>query len=163
MPAPACIAQAAEDYRFNSNFLLNSVKDLGPEEWFKRPSECSNHIAWILGHVIWTRKAVLARLGAEWSAPWLGLFARGVKLDETAAYPSPDTLMDAWRETGEMLSGALENCPEDVLAKPATPPSPPTVDGKISGLVRFLAWHETYHVGQIAYVRCLLGHKSLMG
>lgn len=113
--------------------------------------------------MIWTRKAVLARLGSDWSAPWLGLFARGVKLDETAAYPSPDMLMDAWRETGDLLHGVLENCPEDVLAKLATPPSPPTADGKISGLVRFLSWHETYHVGQIAYVRCLLGHKSLMG
>ena len=28
MPTVACIAQAAEDYRYNNSFLLNTVKDL---------------------------------------------------------------------------------------------------------------------------------------
>ena len=41
MPVPACVAQAAEDYRFNNNFLLNMVKDLTPDEWLKRPNECT--------------------------------------------------------------------------------------------------------------------------
>src|SRR5579871_1843942 len=62
MPIPASIAHAAEDYRFNNNFVLNTVKDLAPEEWLKRPNDCSNHIAWILGHLLWTRKRILARL-----------------------------------------------------------------------------------------------------
>src|SRR5207248_7088575 len=98
MPVPPSIAQAAEDYRFNNNFLLSSVKDLSADEWLKRPNECTNHIAWIVGHLIWARKAVLGRLGAEWSTPWLGQFARGAKLDDTAAYPSSDALIDAWKE-----------------------------------------------------------------
>lgn len=163
MPVPACIAQAADDYRFNNSFLLNTVKDLTPEEWLKRPTVCTNHISWIVGHVTWTRKAVLARLGTAWSTPWLGMFAHGVKLDETAAYPSPDALMDSWKEVGGLLCDALENATDEVLCKPATPPAPPTTDGKISGVIRFLAWHETYHVGQISIVACMLGHKGLMG
>ena len=163
MPVAACIAQAAEDYRFNNGFLLNTVKDLSAEEWLKRPTVCANHISWIVGHVTWTRKAILARLGTEWSTPWLGMFARGVKLDETAAYPSPDALMDAWKEVGSLLGAALENVSEEALCKDATPPAPPTADGKISGVIRFLAWHETYHVGQISMVACMLGHKGLMG
>ena len=71
--------------------------------------------------------------------------------------------MDAWTEVGGLLSGALENASEEILARPIPPPAPPTADGKISGLIRFLAWHETYHVGQICYVRALLGHKGMMG
>ena len=163
MPVPACIAQAAEDYRFNNNFLLNSVKDLAAEEWVKRPSENCNHVAWIVGHVIWARTSVLSRLGAKWSAPWLGLFARGAKLDDSAAYPSSDTLIDAWKEVGVVLSQALENASEEALGCAVTPPGPPSADGKISGQIRFLAWHETYHVGQVSIVRGLLGHKGLMG
>lgn len=163
MPVPACIAQAAEDYRFNNKFLLNTVKALPPEEWLKRPNVCTNHIAWIVGHVIWARKAILAKLGKEWSAPWLGLFARGVKLDDTTAYPSSDALMEAWKEVGEVLSGALENASEEALGCAVTPPGPPSADGTISGQVRFLAWHETYHVGQVSLVACMLGHKGTMG
>jgi len=163
MPVPACIAQAAEDDRFNNGFLLNTVKDLPPEEWTRRPNDCTNHIAWIVGHLIWARRSILSKLGAEWSAPWLGLFARGTKLDGTAAYPSPDTLIDAWKEVGEVLNKALENASEETLGCGVVPPGPPSADGKIGGQVRFLAWHETYHVGQASMVRCLLGHKGLMG
>jgi DinB superfamily len=101
-------------------------------------------------------------LGTEWSLPWLGLFARGAKLDDSAAHPSPDTLMDAWREVSGVLAGALENASEDLLSQPSTQ-GPPSADGKVSGVVRFLAYHETYHVGQAAYLRCWLGHKGMMG
>jgi uncharacterized damage-inducible protein DinB len=139
------------------------VKDLTPEEWLKRPEGAANHIEWIVGHVLWARTAVLSRLGAKWSAPWIGLFARGVKVDDTAAYPSPDALMAAWQEVTAALNMALENASDDLVGQPAPQPGPPSADGKLSGTIRFLAWHETYHVGQLSYVRGLLGHKSLMG
>jgi len=163
MPVPAAIAHAAEEFRINNNFTLNFVKDLSPEEWLKRPEGCVNHVAWIVGHVIWARKSVLTRLGAEWSAPWLGMFARGEKIDESAAYPSPDTLMQAWQDVAGALQHALENASDEVVAQPAPKPGPPSADGRLSGTIGFLAWHETYHVGQISYLRGLLGHKSLMG
>lgn len=163
MAISACIAQAFEDYCWNNDFLVNTVKDLAPDEWLKRVTVCSNHISWITGHLIWTRRAVLARLGTEWSRPWLGMFARGVKLDDTAVYPLPDELMNAWKEVGSVLCGALSSAPEELLSKAATSPGPPTADGKISGVIRFLAWHETYHIGQISLVTCMLGHKGLMG
>ena len=163
MLVSACISQAVEDYRFNNSFLLNTVKDLPAQEWLKRPSVCTNHISWIVGHVIWARKAVLTRLGQEWSTPWLAMFARGTKLDNTTAYPSPGTLMDTWKDVGGILCTSLEEAPEELLSKSATPPGPPTADGKVSGVIRFMAWHETYHVGQISLVACMLGHKGLMG
>ena len=53
MPVPAVIAAAAENYRFNSDFLARTVQDLSPDEWLSRPNDNTNHIAWIVGHVIW--------------------------------------------------------------------------------------------------------------
>jgi hypothetical protein len=162
MSVPAVIVTAAENYRFNSGFLTKMVGDLTPEEWLRRPDERSNHIAWIVGHVVWSRKQLLVRLGTEWSLPWLGSFARGGKCEDAAAYPSSDALLDGWREVSEVLAGALENASEEALAQPATN-GPPSADGKISGIVNFLAIHETYHVGQASYLRGWLGHKGLMG
>jgi uncharacterized damage-inducible protein DinB len=162
MPVPAVIASAAENYRFNSKFLENSVKDLAPEEWLRRPAETTNHIAWIVGHVAWTRGRLLHYVGTEWRQPGLDPFARGVKLGEDSAYPSPEWLLGIWRESASVLTAALEGVSEDALAKPATQ-GPPSADGKISGIVNFLAIHETYHGGQIAYLRSWLGHKGMMG
>jgi uncharacterized damage-inducible protein DinB len=163
MPVPAAIIAAAEEFRYNNKFTENFVKDLDPEEWLKRPEGSANHIAWIVGHIIWARTAVLSRLGSKWSAPWLGMFARGEKVDDATAYPSPDTLMDAWQEVSGALTAALEAASDELVDQPAPKPGPPSADGKLSGTIRFLSWHETYHVGQISYVRSLLGHKSLMG
>jgi len=162
MPVPAVIATAAHNYGFNSDFLVKMVSDLSPEEWLRRPDEKCNHIAWIVGHVVWTRKALLGRLGTEWSQPWLGMFARGTKCEDGAAYPSPDALLDAWREVSGVLAGTLDTVSEEALAQPATS-GPPSTDGKESGIVDFLAIHETYHIGQASYLRGWLGHKGLMG
>jgi uncharacterized damage-inducible protein DinB len=162
MPVPAVIASAAENYRFNSDFLARTVEDLSPDEWLRRPDEKLNHIAWIVGHVIWARKSVLTRLGADWSQPWLSSFARGVKCNDVATFPSPETLKDNWREISAVLATALDGASEDVLSQPSTQ-GPPSADGKISGVVNFLAIHETYHLGQASYLRSWMGHKGLMG
>jgi len=162
MPIPAVIAAAAENYRFNSDFLVKTVKDLSPEEWLRRPDGRGNHIAWIVGHVIWTRGRLLSRLGTEWSQPWLGLFGLGVKVDEETSYPSPETLTDAWSDVSAVLTDALDRVSEELLAQPVTQ-GPRSADGKMSGVVNFLAIHETYHIGQAAYLSCWLGHKGPMG
>ena len=163
MPVPDAIAHAAEEFRYNNNFTSNFVKDLSAEDWMHRPEGAANHIAWIVGHIIWARTAVLGRLGSQWSAPWLGLFARGEKVDGTAPYPSPEVLMSAWDDVAKKLNSALEAATDELVGQPAAKPGPPSADGKMSGTIRFLSWHETYHVGQISYVRGLLGKKSLMG
>jgi len=70
--------------------------------------------------------------------------------------------MSAWNEVSGVLAGAMENASEEALAQPATG-GPPSADGKVSGIVNFLAIHETYHVGQAAYLSCWMGHKGIMG
>ena len=163
MPIPAVIASTAENYRFNSKFLAQTVSDLSPEEWLRRPNENLNHIAWIVGHMAFCRGRVLHYMGTEWSQPGLSdLFNRGARLQPDSAYPSPESLLNTWSETGRAMAAAFENVSEELLAQPATQ-GPPSLDGKISGIVGFMAIHETYHLGQISYLRAWLGHKGLMG
>lgn len=162
MPIPEAIATAAENFRFNSGFLAKMVGDLSQEEWLRRPGDSGNHIAWIVGHVVWTRKYLLDRIGTQWSLPWLDLFARGLKCADAGAFPSRETLLDGWCNVSGVLDGALDSVSEDVLTQPSVK-GPPSADGKVSGIVNFLAIHETYHIGQASYLRSWMGHKGLMG
>lgn len=162
MPIASPIASAAHTYRQNEKILGKTFLGLTPEEWQRRPGETSNPILWVVGHVIWARSLVLGVLGSSWTRPWLPLFVRGAKLGEPAQYPSPDELLLAWQEVSESLTAALEGATEEALSAPA-PEKMPTVDGKVSGVVGFLAFHETYHVGQAAYIRTWLGHDGVTG
>jgi uncharacterized damage-inducible protein DinB len=163
MPVPGVIAAAAESFRFNNGALVSTVKELSDDEWLRRPSATSNHMAWIVGHVIWSRKIIVNRLGQEWSRPWLDKFARGVKLEDAVPFPSPQEMLEAWQDVSGVLEKTLESTEQAVLDQPTPKPGPPSADGKYSGFVNFMALHETYHVGQMAYVCTWLGHKGPMG
>jgi hypothetical protein len=156
------IASAAVGFNHNASFLKKSIDGLTDEEWVRRPNDHSNHILWIVGHVAWARTMLLSRLNDPWTTPWLDLYARGRKCEDGADCPSPKLATDAWNELCTRLHGALESASEELLDTPVTQ-GPPSADGKLSGIVNFLALHETYHVGQIAYLRTWLGKPGPMG
>lgn len=162
MPVASSISHAAGTFHQNAQILSKCYEGLTPEEWQRRPSDSSNSVLWIVGHIVWARSRVLALLGTSWTEPWLQQFERGAKLGDTVQYPSPEQVMQAWKDVSESLMAVLECAAEDVLASPA-PPKSPSLDGKTSGMVSFLAFHETYHVGQVAYLRCWLGHEGPVG
>ncbi len=60
-------------------------------------------------------------------------------------------------------NAALERLQKNCWILRRRKPGPPSADGKLSGTVNFMALHETYHVGQVAYVRSFLGHAGVMG
>ena len=159
---PEVIAAAAGEFRRNTGFLEKLVEDITPEHWLSRPTDCTNHIAWIVGHVVWARQILITRVGGAWEQPGLDIFARSAKLEADLAYPASNALVAAWRESGDALNNTLGGLSAEALAAPA-PPGPPSPDGKVSGFVGVLAWHETYHVGQISYLRSWLGYKGMMG
>ena len=162
MPVPASIAAAAAEFHTNTGFLERVTSGIEPAQWLSRPGATVNHIAWIAGHLVWARQTLIARLGSEWAHPGLEIFARSAKIESSVAYPSPQALLDAWRESSVVLDKAMEAISGAALDAPA-PPGPPSPNGKLSGTVAVLAWHETYHLGQIAYLRSWLGCPGIFG
>jgi hypothetical protein len=162
MAIPDSIAIAAISFNQNANFLKKNVEGLTGDEWLRRPGDSANHALWIVGHVAWARSMLLKRLGEDWSKPWFSLCGRGAKCEDSVGYPTPEEAMLVWDESCARLNGAMESVSAELLATPVTQ-GPPSADGKLSGVVNFLAYHETYHVGQLAYVRSLLGRPGVMG
>lgn len=101
-------------------------------------------------------------MGGNWACPGLEVFARSAKLDTAASYPTPEALLAFWKDSAPALDAALSALTPEALAVPA-PPGPPSPDGKLSGFIGVLAWHETYHIGQICCLRTWLGHSGIFG
>jgi uncharacterized damage-inducible protein DinB len=101
-------------------------------------------------------------MGKEWSRPWLPLFARGSNVADAGQYPSPEEIVAAWHDVKAALTVALEETTAEALSVPG-PEKLPSFDGMLSGAVSFMAWHETYHVGQAAFLRRWLGHGQVAG
>jgi len=142
--------------------LLKKADDISPEHWFLKPGDASNHLMWVMGHLVNSRAAVLKALGADWSTPWSALFNRGAIPVPADQYPSVEKIRNAWAEVSAPLASAVAEVPAEVLAKPA-PEGKRSIDGKVGGFVAFLAYHETYHVGQVCYLRKWLGYGQAVG
>jgi uncharacterized damage-inducible protein DinB len=150
MPVSPLLTVAAQNFNTNSSFLKQGLAGINDEDWCKRPNEHSNSILWIVGHVTWSRAMVLGRLGDKWILPWMSLYARGSKCVDSPDAPTPEAMMEAWDESCARLNAAMEKATDELLNSPAPQPGPPSADGKLTGVINFMALHETYHVGQAA-------------
>jgi len=149
-------------YKTNNDIVNKAIVDISGEDWFRAPGDDSNHLMWVIGHIIWSRANALKSLNDELTIPWATFFERGAARADREHYPAIEELRNSWQEVSERLMDTLSNAPADLLAE-AAPKGTPSFDGKISGLVAFLGFHETYHVGQITYLRKWLGYGQSVG
>ena len=156
------LAHVAGMFKINTDIVNKAITDVSPEHWFRKPGDDSNHLMFVLGHLVVHRGHTLKFLGVDWANPWAELFARGVERVADKEYPSIDEMRAAWSEVSTGLSTALSQAPADVLGQEA-PKFPPSFDGKISGTIAFFAFHDTYHVGQVSYLRKWLGFGQAVG
>jgi uncharacterized damage-inducible protein DinB len=162
MPTLPELVTAAQIYQRNESLLAKAIGGITAEQWTWRPQESSNSALWILGHMVWARSRALKLLGVSWTAPWLTHFERGSKPEDASQYPSSEEVLIAWEELSAGFPPALEAASTAAMAAPAPEPSP-SFDGTVGGMVSFLAMHETYHVGQVVYVRRMLGRDKVAG
>ena len=147
-------------FKTNTDLVRKATEGIRAEDWLLKPGDVSNHLMWVAGHLVVSRGFVLKALGSEWSAPWSSLFARGARPAAQDQYPGVEEIRRAWNDVSEQLAASLASVPPDVLAKPHEKPS---YDDKVSGFIAFLALHETYHVGQLGYLRKWLGYGQTVG
>jgi DinB superfamily len=149
-------ATIAKMFKTNAQAFDKAIQGVPPEKWLVRPTDNSNHLTWIAGHVVVHRAFVAKMLGLQWSAPWEALFARGAKLVGPEQYPDPAELQRSFREICEKVASALPGISEETLRKPV-PKEQPSLDGTLGGSIALLCLHESIHVGQMTYLRKCLG------
>ena len=107
-----------------------------------------------------SRIGLLKTLGAESENPYKELFGAGAGSRDGAAYPPVSQLKTEWDVLAETFHAALEGLTDDdVLADGDG--SFPIPDNTIRGNLTFIAWHESYHIGQVGIMRTEMGYTSM--
>ena len=149
-------------FKQNTNIVNKAISGINHEHWFKNPGDESNHLMFLMGHLVVHRGHTLRALGVEWNNKWVPLFSQGANRLADTAYPSVEEMLAAWDQVSTKLNNALQQPEAEVLAK-STPKGLPTFDGKISGTVAFFGFHDAYHTGQVSYLRKWLGYGKTIG
>jgi len=133
-----------------------------PEDLWKRPTPQNNSMLWIYAHMATVRARMLNVLGDAYD-PGLGdTFGRGAQVQDSESYPTREKIIEASREVNARLFAKLATVGEAELSRNATGPMPPSVQ-TVGDQLAFFALHDSYHVGQLAYVRKALGLPGVVG
>lgn len=147
-------------YAFNSMVMGPVLSDLSDEEAGRRCRNGEgNSIAFLVGHLLSSRIGLLKRFGETTENPFGELFGGNKPAQDATAYPSIRELASSWEEVAGRLRTTLESLTEEQLLEPAE--GLPIPDRTARGASTLIAWHESYHLGQIGMMRTDMGKPSL--
>jgi uncharacterized damage-inducible protein DinB len=149
-------------FRLNDGFITRALDGLSEADVHRRPSDRSNSMFWLLGHVVHTRGSLVRILGGDFRTGWGDTFRRGALHRDPKDYPSLASIEQTRGEAMSELLTRLTTASSEQLGKPAAGPPLPNVK-TVGDQIAFLAFHESYHVGQMAFVRKMLGHTAVAG
>jgi len=156
------VAPLGRMFRLNEYFFTQSLNGLCEDDLWRRPAENANPMLWVAGHMADTRAFVPKILGEEFELPWGDQFKRYSKVSQSSDYPGMAEIQSTMTGISAKISTLLANVTDETLYKPATGvgvPNAKTVMDEISQL----AWHDSYHLGQMGYVRVALGFPGIVG
>jgi uncharacterized damage-inducible protein DinB len=149
-------------FKLNNNLVARSLDGLSDEDVWRQPLGSGNPIGWIVGHLTETRAGMLSEMGVAFDCGWTRVFQRGSALQDRTGYPPRAAIEAAWKATHASMRDAFRQVGVDRLTLPVSRRPVPGVE-KLVDLIAFCGFHESYHVGQIGFIRKQLGHTSIAG
>lgn len=157
------VESAALIFKINNDLVVNSLEDISDADLWRRPSDTGSPLGWLVGHITESRSSLLTRLGLPLEIGWPRIFERGSQVQGADVYPGRSMVMSAWRASRRTMRDAFAALTPERLVEPFGRSLPGLQNPNIAELIAFIAFHESYHVGQMGYVRRLFGYKSLVG
>jgi uncharacterized damage-inducible protein DinB len=147
-------------YQLNTDLLMNSLVDLSDREAQTRLEAGGNSITFLAAHLTDSRHFLVTRLEHPLSNP-LARYLQDVRsIDDITEWPSLDELRAEWLRIGAHLQTVLSDLTVDELAETNIHRFP-VEDTSRLGLIAFLVQHDSYHLGQVAFLRRQLGKPPM--
>lgn len=142
--------------RLNTRLFTNALEGVSNEEALRRINDKTNNISFIALHVLDARYYLCGYLGEDIPNPFNDTLDNINSIEQMTEYPRLETIITHWEEISPRLEAALQKLePERYNLKSDT--DFPVEDKSILGGISFLIQHESYHIGQISFIRKYLG------
>lgn len=165
------VKHAVELMKFSHGMLDKMLDTVPADKCLHQHHPTSNHVIWTLGHLAstyaWLATTIDPKAGEKVDAfnlpaSYAKLFGGGSKPNgDASAYPS---LTEARKRYNDAFAGYLkmvENLPEADAWTPSAIDTGGFTSSKIDGAYK-CAWHDGWHLGQIADLRRALGLPPIM-
>ena len=139
------VAPLAAILDLNTDLLLNCLDGLSDAEAQHRLQGGGNSLAFLLAHLTDTRHFLATRLKRPLPNPFASLLADARSIDDIQGWPSVDELRAAWRTISDHLASVLPSLTAEELSEANV----------------FLTQHDSYHVGQAAFLRRQVGKPAM--
>jgi uncharacterized damage-inducible protein DinB len=148
-----------EMLRLGTRLFVNSFEGVDDEIARVQPTDSTNNMAFVGLHVLDARAYLARFIGLDYHHPFTG--PDEVKsIDDMSDYPAVEDILDAWREVSELLEEKLPMLSNEELARESSQQFP-VEDRSVLGGLAFLLTHESFHIGQLAFLRKYLGLSSM--
>ncbi len=144
--------QAEIMLNMNSRLFISALEGVTDEQAGQRISDHNNPLIWLATHTVWARYNTCAMLGKPAKNPYEGKFENFKAYDPKDNYPKLAEVKAEWNKATALLKEALASVSEEHLSADC-PLKSPIGDNSFRGTVAFLTQHESYNIGQIAFLK----------
>ncbi|MDH3216909.1 MAG: DinB family protein [Candidatus Krumholzibacteria bacterium] len=146
-------------FKFDDSLFFEKIASLEDGVTVKTVSGQANPILWLAGHLLNSRRHMLELLGTKKDLQWAP-FIRSA-YDASTEYPKMSDIKETWSEISGQLFEALDQVSDEDLDRKLDYELPHG-DNTVRGSIIFWAYHEAWHLGQIAYIRKCIGMEGLV-
>jgi hypothetical protein len=144
----------------NERLFLNALHGVDDEAANERVTDHNNPMIWIATHTVWARYNMLVFLGKPAKNPFSGKFENFKAYDAADNYPSLEIVKQEWQNATRLLKEALQDVTEEILAADS-PQKTPIGESTNGGTFTFLVQHESYDIGQMAFLKKFLTREAM--
>lgn len=139
-------------FNMNDRLFINALDGVTDAQATERLSDHNNPLIWIATHTLFARYNLLNLLGDQTPNPYNEQFGNFRAFDPNDKFPTLDALKAEWQQLAPKIKQAFEQVSEAHLAAEA-PAKTPVGDFSFGGFINFLSAHESYDIGQMAFLK----------
>ncbi|MGD8866547.1 MAG: DinB family protein [Gemmatimonadales bacterium] len=154
------IAPLNEIMALNTHLFRNTLAGVDDASAQRRPGPEANNMAFIAVHLLDARAWMARYLGLKYQHPFEDEFASVTSIDDVEHLPELESIVTAWNAVSERLGERLASLTGEEIDRESEQEFP-IGDRSVLGGVTFLLQHESFHIGQLALLRRLLGFGAM--